>query len=99
MSPTLFRDAEAAIEGVGHAPEQGLHLLIGSDSLQSLLAAKTPFLESAKRRRSGELLIRIDPNHAGFERPSYSPGALVIRSPNAGGEAEQGVIGLLYQVF
>src|ERR1700675_1388975 len=78
----LFRYAEAAVEGIGHAPEHRLNLLVGSDPLQALLASKSTLFESAKGRCGGELFISIDPNHSCFQRPRHTPCAFVIRGPD-----------------
>ena len=47
----LFRNTEAAVEGLGHAPKHGLDLLIGSDALQAFLTAETAVFAPSERSR------------------------------------------------
>src|ERR1700686_5103814 len=97
-STKLFRDTETAIEGVRHTPEHRLYLLIGSDSLQAFFAAQPTVFESAKRRCSGELLVRIDPDHSRVQGPRYSPSPFVIGSPDPRSQSVADVVRLLHEI-
>src|SRR5471032_2713842 len=82
---------------VVHAPVKALLLHVFANAKVALLASHAAVLPAAEWRRNRKLLVRVDPDGAGFQRAAHSPGALVVVCPDAGSESEDAVVGFAHE--
>src|SRR5471032_848835 len=82
---------------VVHAPVKALLLHVFANAEVALFASHAAVLPAAEWRRNRKLLVRVDPDGAGFQRTAHTPRALVVVRPDAGCEPEDAVVGFAHE--